>query len=257
MLELSRSITHLPHTVTGFVDNTLRAITQSHMGASSPTGTAVWVSTVGGFLLGVATTTCLNMLWQSRRHPSIKGRQQQKHDDDGNHAMHNLEEEMPAPRRYGGAIQLSPEKYQRYRELHDNVWDHVLERMYQSNIRNFVIYYHKETSTLYQSFEWIGHWTIHRNNELVSVEAKADEASLFQRDMAAIANDPTTRSWWQECEPCQIPFSQWPTNAKPPSQQLNGSGGGAADWWAPLECVCHTGHWPTTYSAQRRDPDFV
>ena len=197
------------------------------------------MSTMCGFLLGAATTTWL-LQWQFRR------RQVDNKDTS------NIDEQMPAPRRYGGAIQLSPEKYQRYRELHDNVWDPVLERMYESNIRNFVIYYHKETSTLYQSFEWIGHWK-HRD------AGDVDEASLFQKDMAAIANDPITRSWWQECEPCQIPFAQWPLNAKPPSQQQQDGAAAAAngDWWAPLECVCHTGHWPTAYSAQRRDPDFV
>lgn len=61
-----------------------------------------------------------------------------------------------APRRFGAAIRLVD--YERYRELHDNVWPKVLERMQKSNIRNFSIHYHKETSTLFQYFEWIGHW---------------------------------------------------------------------------------------------------
>lgn len=150
-------------------------------------------------------------------------------------------ESRPAPRRFGGAIKLRPEKYQRYRELHDNVWKAILDRMYQSNIRNFTIYYHKETNTLFQHFEWVGHWK----------NPQDDEAKIFGQDMDAIAADPVTREWWIECEPCQEPFSQWKSGFKPPSA------GGAGEWWAPLECVTHCGHWPLAYSSQQRDPDFL
>ena len=66
-------------------------------------------------------------------------------------------EQRPAPRRFGGAIKLKPDQYRRYRELHDEVWEAVLQRMYDSNMRNFTIYYHKETSTMFHHFEWIGH----------------------------------------------------------------------------------------------------
>jgi len=188
------------------------------------------------FLLGAATT------WFWQYHNKKKG-------DDNDDDVHNRNEQFPAPRRFGGAIRLAPDRYQRYRELHDNVWEPVLERMHRSNIRNFVIYYHAETSTLFQSFEWIGHWRQHPHE---NTNDKDEEQLLLARDMQAIANDPVTRQWWAECEPCQEPFSQWAENAPPPSQ-----GGGGGDWWAPLECVCHTGHWPTAYSSQRRDVDFV
>lgn len=154
----------------------------------------------------------------------------------------------PAPRRFASAIRLRPGQYRRYRELHDNVWEAVLDRMYRSNIRNFCIYHHAETSTLYQSFEWIGHWRQPNNGNDV------DEKTLFQRDMQAIAKDPVTRKWWIECEPCQEPFSQWKGVSKRPSQGGTEDGG---DWWAPLECVCHAGHWPTSYATERNDPDFV
>jgi L-rhamnose mutarotase len=158
----------------------------------------------------------------------------------------NLEESLPAPRRFGAAIQLKRDQYRRYRELHDNVWEDVLQRMHQSNIRNFVIYYHEETSTLFQSFEWIGHWNVG-----TGADSKVEEERLFERDMKAIADDPVTRKWWQECEPCQKPFSQWLDGSAAPSQ------GGSGDWWAPMECLCHTGHWPTAYSRHRQDPDFI
>ena len=145
-----------------------------------------------------------------------------------------------APRRFGGAIRLDPAHYARYRQLHDNVWPPVLQRMYDSNIRNFSIYYHKETNTLFQTFEWIGHWK----------DPNANEEDLFEKDMEAIANDPTTRRWWKECEPCQIPFSQWKKDSKLLSE------GGSGEWWAPLECVAHCGFWPVQYGDKDRDPDF-
>lgn len=159
----------------------------------------------------------------------------------------NLDERHSAPRRYGAAIRLKPGMYRRYRELHDAVWPQVLDRMTKSNIRNFVIYYHAETSTLFQHFEWLGHWKKSHNWRTLSAE---DERRLFEQDMQAIASDPVTQRWWQECEPCQEPFSQWPEGSRLLSE------GGSGPWWAPLECVAHCGHWPVAYTAQQRDPDF-
>lgn len=147
------------------------------------------------------------------------------------------------PRRFGAAIKLNPEDYDRYTELHDAVWHDVLMRMSRSNIRNFTIYFHQETSTMFQHFEWIGHWGY---GDLTDEEEKA----LFNADMEAIAADPITKIWWTECEPCQEPFIQWQHGSLPPSQ------GGKGDWWAPLVCLNHCGHWATEYSPQHLDADF-
>lgn len=170
-----------------------------------------------------------------------------------NKSCQNLEEAYPAPRRFGAAIRLT--NYRRYRELHDAVWEPVLERMHRSHIRNFCIFYHAETSTLYHTFEWVGHWQQGGGNGatigtvLLSPE---EEKVLFDKDMEAIANDPITLDWWKECEQCQQPFDQWSKGTGiPPSE------GGKGDWWAPMQCVCHTGHWPTSYTNQRHDSDFV
>jgi L-rhamnose mutarotase len=153
----------------------------------------------------------------------------------------------PAPRRYGSVIRLRPEQYQRYRELHDHVWDGVLQVMTQANIRNFVIYYHVETGILFQHFEWIGHWKTACRN-------KQEETDLFQRDMQIIAGDPITRDWWKECEPCQEPFSR---SAVPPSARTGSDDKDAPSWWSSCECVAYCGHWPMSYSLETRDPDFV
>lgn len=209
----------------------------------------------GAFLLGAGTIVvqryCVKKRhWWTTTTTTTVTRNASVHDPSNcADTKHNLEESLPAPRRFGAAIQLKPDQYRRYRELHDHVWEDVLQRMYQSNIRNFVIYYHEETSTMFQSFEWIGHWKVGEKTGTIS---KEDELRLFERDMKAITNDPVTRKWWQECEPCQKPFSQWLDGTAPPPSQ-----GGSGDWWAPLECLCHTGHWPTAYSHKRHDPDFI
>jgi L-rhamnose mutarotase len=213
------------------------------MSANSTTTFAVSLC-IGAFFIGIGAAGILEQFRRKRR-PDLVG-------------DHNISELLPAPRRFGAAILLKREQYQRYRELHDAVWDQVLERMYQSNIRNFAIYYHPETSTMFQSFEWIGHWKAitDKGNCVKSLTQTTltaeEERVLLDRDMAAIANDPITRTWWKECEPCQQPFAQWDANNVLPSD-----GGTMGNWWAPMECLCHTGHWPTAYSRQRRDPDFV
>jgi L-rhamnose mutarotase len=120
--------------------------------------------------------------------------------------------------------------------------------MYKSNIRNFTIYYHQETSTLFHHFEWVGHWYRGDPNSVISVQ---NEKAWFDADMQAVAADPIVKEWWTHCELCQEPFSQWLVGSPPPSE------GGRGDWWAPLLCVNHCGHWPIEYSDKRRDPDFI
>lgn len=189
---------------------------------------------------------------------------------------------IPAPRRFGACIQLQRDKYLEYRTLHDHVWDHVQQRLYDSHIRNFTIYYHPETSTLYQHFEWIGHWyavpdaTSHpptHNSTAFSLSVE-DEQALLDADLYAIAHDPITREWWKLCEPCQQPFAQWyqqPPPAPAPGSHhatndadsksvsflLPSEGNTSGDWWAPMECVCQTGHYPVAYTLHTSDPDFV
>ena len=235
--------------------------------------TTMTKSFLSGAALGTAT---IAILWATlelrRRHRYSKNERQPC-------CAHGSELRRRAPKRCGATIQLKPDHYQAYTRLHDDVWPQVLERMSRSNVRNFTIYYHKETNTLYSHFEWIGHWrlypekdsslvesitsikTTEKNDEKASSsssiqiteETKEKEEALFKHDMEAIANDPIVRRWWGQCEPCQIPFpGQWPPEEPPPSQ-----GGKGGDWWKPLVCVCHCGHWPVEYSEERRDPEFV
>jgi len=198
-------------------------------------------SSASFFFLGVAVGLVLsNLSIAKKREPARPNKRSKERVAN----LSNDNEAKPAARRYGAAIGLKRYAYIRYRQLHDNVWHEVLDRMSRSNIRNFTIYYHEETSTLFQHFEWTGHWN---HGDL----SKEEEDALFAADMQKIADDPVTRKWWAECEPCQEPFSQWHAETPPPSE------GGEGKWWAPLECVTHCGHWPIAYSSQMRDPDFV
>jgi len=163
----------------------------------------------------------------------------------------NILHTKPAPIRVGGAICLKPEMYERYTELHDKVWIEVLERMHSSNIRNFTLYYHEETHTLFSHFEWVGNQSVDIEYNNISDFKSSNDLieQKFDEDMAAISNDPVVKKWWSECEPCQIPFSHFKLGFdKPPSQS------GTADWWAPLKCLCHCGHWPIMYSSEYYDP---
>lgn len=89
-------------------------------------------------------------------------------------------------KRFGSVIGLNPEKEEYYRELHANAWPTVIDRIRQSNIRNYSIYITEIEGKkyLFSYFEYIGR--------------------DFDADMQAIAEDPETRRWWKETDPCQI-----------------------------------------------------
>lgn len=89
-------------------------------------------------------------------------------------------------KRFGSVIGLNPEKEQYYRELHANAWPTVLDRIRKSNIRNYSIYITEIEGKkyLFSYFEYIGR--------------------DFDADMNAMAEDPETRRWWKETDPCQV-----------------------------------------------------
>jgi L-rhamnose mutarotase len=89
-------------------------------------------------------------------------------------------------KRFGSVIGLKPEKEQYYRELHADTWPAVLERLKKSNVQNFSIYITELEGKryLFSYYEYTG-----------------DD---FDRDIALIAEDPETKRWWKETDPCQI-----------------------------------------------------
>ncbi len=100
-------------------------------------------------------------------------------------------------KRFGSVIGLNPEKEQYYRKLHANVWPGVVARLRKSNIRNYSIYMAEIAGKryLFSYFEYVGRH--------------------FDADMRAMADDPVTRRWWKETDPCQRklptrkPGAQW------------------------------------------------
>lgn len=100
-------------------------------------------------------------------------------------------------KRMGIVIGLAAEKEQYYRDLHSSTWPSVLQRLKDSNIRNFSIY----TTELDGKKYLFGYW------EYTGYD--------YEADMQAISEDPETQRWWKETDPCQIqlpnrkPGAQW------------------------------------------------
>ena len=90
--------------------------------------------------------------------------------------------------RHGSVIGVKRETLDRYIELHADVWPGVLKRIEQCNIHNYSIYLGElDDGNLYlfAYYEYTG-----------------DD---FEADMKKMAADPTTRQWWKETDPLQIP----------------------------------------------------
>lgn len=103
--------------------------------------------------------------------------------------------------RIGSVLRLPEQNYERYKELHKEVWPAVLEQIRKSNIRNYSIYF--KDGFLFSYFEYVG--------------------SDFQADMEAMAKDPNTQEWWKVCEPLQQPLE---TRKE-------------GEWWAQMEELFH------------------
>jgi L-rhamnose mutarotase len=90
--------------------------------------------------------------------------------------------------RYAWVTGLKPEKAEYYRKLHANPWPSVNQRLKESNIRNFSIYERDIAGKnyLFAYLEYTGR--------------------DFAADMKKMADDPETRRWWKETDPCQSPL---------------------------------------------------
>ena len=104
-------------------------------------------------------------------------------------------------KRYGQLLGLKPEHYDEYVKAHADVWPGVLEQIRRSNIRNYSIF-HRD-GQLFAYFEYIG-----------------DD---FEKDMAAMADDPETQRWWEWMMPMQEPLADREEG----------------QWWARMEEVFH------------------
>jgi len=104
-------------------------------------------------------------------------------------------------KRYGMVIKVKLDKLEEYKRLHAEPWSGVLQMIHDCNIRNYSIYL--KDDFLFSYFEYIG--------------------SDFNADMAKMAADPTTQSWWKLTDPCQEGL---------PTRQ-------PGEWWANMEEVFH------------------
>lgn len=93
-------------------------------------------------------------------------------------------------KRFGSITGLKPEKLEYYKKLHANAWPSVLKKIKECNIRNYSIYLQKigDAYYLFSYFEYTG----------------VD----FDADMKKMADDPETRRWWKETDPCQQPLPE-------------------------------------------------
>lgn len=109
-------------------------------------------------------------------------------------------------KRIGQLIKLKPEAYEEYKHLHADVWQDVLDKIHEVNIRNYSIFHWN--GYLFAYMEYIG-----------------DD---FDADMAKIAADPRTREWWERTDPMQQPV------------EGNSSGSIEGNWWKEMEMLFHT-----------------
>jgi L-rhamnose mutarotase len=106
--------------------------------------------------------------------------------------------------RMGWVIGIDPQHIAEYKRLHAAVWPAVLQRIHQSQVRNYSIFLREPENLLF------GYWEYHGRN--------------FDADMAAIAADSQTQRWWSLCGPCQRPLE-----SRSPGEH-----------WAAMESVFHT-----------------
>mgnify|MGYP001552115363 CR=1 FL=1 len=87
--------------------------------------------------------------------------------------------------RYGSVVGVKEDRVARYEELHAAAWPEVLAIIKRSHIQNYSIYLRKLADGRHYLFSYF--------------EYAGDD---FAADMARIAAEPVTQSWWAECVPC-------------------------------------------------------
>lgn len=106
-------------------------------------------------------------------------------------------------KRYGSVIGLSEEGKAEYRRLHAAVWPAVLARISACHIRNYSIFLKEPENLLFSFYEYHG--------------------SDYAADMAKMAEDPETQSWWAVNKPLQRPLDTRATG----------------EWWADMVEIFH------------------
>ena len=92
--------------------------------------------------------------------------------------------------RFGMVTGVRPEKIAYYRQLHGAPWPGVLKKIRECHIQNYSIYLQKMQGKyfLFSYFEYTGR--------------------DFDGDMKKMGADSTTRRWWKETNPMQLPLPE-------------------------------------------------
>jgi L-rhamnose mutarotase len=126
---------------------------------------------------------------------------QSKHGNGDRRDKNKIDPLQARTMRLGSLIKLRPEYEERYIILHKHTFPGVLERIRQSNIRNYSIYL--RNGILFSYYEYRG--------------------ENFDRDMARIGEDPVTQDWWKLTDPMQEPMDS----------RKKG------EWWAAMDEIFH------------------
>lgn len=106
-------------------------------------------------------------------------------------------------RRFGQALRLAPEKLDEYRRYHAKIWPEIATAIHAAGIRNYSIF--------------------HRGGRLFAYYEYTGPDDEYEARMAALAQAPRMREWWDIMEPMQIPDPERPTGT----------------WWSDMEEVFH------------------
>lgn len=92
------------------------------------------------------------------------------------------------PQRHAWVTGLKPDKAAHYEDLHAHAWPGVNKTIKACHIQNFSIHECAINGQLYlfAYLEYTG--------------------TNFDADMKRMADDPETRRWWKETDPCQLPL---------------------------------------------------
>ncbi len=113
---------------------------------------------------------------------------------------------IPPVKRLGQVIGIDKKNIARYKQLHAHVWPAVLKQISKAHIHNYSIYLGQTAPDKYYLFSYFEY-----------------TGRDFNRDMAKMAADKTTRQWWKLTDPLQKPL---PTRPK-------------GQWWATWREVFH------------------
>lgn len=106
-------------------------------------------------------------------------------------------------KRHGFRLGLKPARLDEYRREHVKIWPEIAAAIDAAGIRNYSIYHH--AGDLFAYYEYVG------------------PPAEYAARLAALAEAPRMREWWDLMEPMQVPHPR----------RKDG------EWWAEMEEVFH------------------